>query len=169
MLQVQQAKDIVSALKAMVEASVISSGDKDRMDAFIQSCSSTGADADSDADSKEETFAPDADAYESKSGGIIDMLQDLMEKANNQLDGLRKTETDAANTYALSKQSWEAEIKIANEGMAEAKKAIAAASERKSMAEGELAATSKDMATDQAELDDVHESCQSQAQDFEDQ
>lgn len=83
------------------------------------------------------------------------------------MDGIRKAETNAAHDYALLKQSLEDEMEFANHDLAEAKKAIAARTEKKAKAEGDLAATSKDLASDEAELAELHDNCMNQAEDFE--
>merc|ERR1719297_152580 len=61
-------------------------------------------------DGDEEFGAPAAAAYKSQSGGIIDVLEDMKEKAESQLAELRKAEEAAKHNYEMLKQSLEAQI-----------------------------------------------------------
>jgi len=70
MMQVKSANDLVQALNAIVQASLLSSADAQRLTSFAQS---------SDDDSS--LGAPDATVYAGHSDGIIDTLESLLEKA----------------------------------------------------------------------------------------
>jgi len=83
--QVQSAKNLEQALSAMVKASGISSMDAQG----ILSLAQTNSKSDDDDDDSE-TGAPEAAAYESHSGGIIDTLNGLLEQATSQLDAATK-------------------------------------------------------------------------------
>jgi len=111
--------------------------------------------------------APAAAVYENKSGGIIEALQGLLEKAQNQLDAAEKKETDAIHNFELLRQSLQDEMKFETKEMNEAKQTMAANDETKSTAEGDLTATSKDLAADQQGLSDLHHECMSRSEDFE--
>jgi len=158
LMQVQSAKNVVEAFRLMVDASVLSSADASRLTALVQSQSS---DEDTDAG------APDAAAYVSHSGNIIDTLEGLKEKALEQLSDARKKESTARHNFEMLRQSLEDEIKYSNKDMAETKKAVAAAGEAKASAEGDLAVTSKDLSEDQAELANTEADCASKAADYE--
>jgi cell division protein FtsB len=67
----------------------------------------------------------------------------------------------------MLKQSLEDEMKVAKKELADAKTGVAAAEEAKSVADGDLEVTSKDLAGDVKELNDAHHGCQSTAEDFE--
>merc|ERR1719189_3104047 len=93
------------------------------------------------AKEQDEDQAPGAPAgavYESQSGGIVETLQDLRDKAESQLADTRKKETTARHNFEMLKQSLESEIKIATEDMEEAKKGIAESSEKKATLEGDF-------------------------------
>lgn len=158
MMQLKSAGNLEQALNVMVQASAISSADSARLTALVQ----TQAD-ESDSD----TGAPDAEVYESKSGGIVDTLNGLLEKAEGQLDSATKAETSAKNKFDLLKQSLEDEIKYANKDMDDTKKALAESGEIKAAAEGDLTVTQKALAEDVAALGDLHTDCMTKAQDFE--
>merc|ERR550532_1184964 len=67
----------------------------------------------------------------------------------------------------MVEQALKDEIKVAKKGTAEAKKGLAECEEKKANAEGDLDATSKELAADTAALSDLHEECMTKAQDFE--
>jgi len=158
MMQVRGATTIAQALEILVHASAIDSADAAQLTAFVQS-----REGEEDSDSG----APAGAVYESHSGGILETLQGLLEKAEDQLDTARKQETAATHNFEMLKQSLDDEIKFANKEMAKAKKGIAASGEKKATAEGDLDVTSKSMKQDTASLEDLHQTCMTKAQDYE--
>jgi chromosome segregation ATPase len=166
MLQVTRTNDIVQAFSAMVQASVLSSADAGRLTALLQSSSSASAKS-ADADEDEDVGSPDAAVYEGHSGGIIETLEGLKEKAESQLDTARKTETANVQNFQLLKQSLEDEIKASNDDKDEATNGVAAAKEALGVATGDLDVTSKDLAADIADLAETHSLCMTTAEDFE--
>merc|ERR1719326_888950 len=158
MMQLKSASNLEQALDVMVKSSAICSADSQRLMAMVQTSSD-------DADS--ETGAPAAQAYENQSGGIVDTMNGLLEKAEGQLDEATKEETSAKNKFDLLKQSLTDEIKYANKDMDETKKGLAESNEAKAAAEGDLKVTSKDLAEDVTALGDLHQDCMTKAQDFE--
>merc|ERR1719361_52743 len=144
----------------MVQASSINSADASRLTALVQNSQSSD-------DEDEALGAPDVAAYKGQSGGIIDTLGDLLEKAEGQLAEARKKETTALNKFQMVEQSLKDEIKFATKGTAEAKKGLAECGEKKANAEGDLDVTSKELAADTAALSDLHQECMTKAQDFE--
>jgi len=158
MMQLKSAGNLEQALEVMVKASAISQADSTRLAALVQTQTE---------DSDSETGAPAAEVYESKSGGIVDTLNGLLEKAQGQLDSATKAETSAKNKFELLKQSLEDEIKYANKDMDDTKKSLAEASETKASAEGDLTVTKDALAEDVAALGDLHGDCMAKAQDFE--
>merc|ERR1719511_627253 len=129
----------------MVQASVIDTSDATRLNAFVQA-SQEAADADSD----DQAAAPAGAVYESKSGNIVDTLENLLEKADAQQDALRKKEVAATHNYEMLKQSLKDEISFANQNMEDAKRGVAASAEKRTAAAGGLYATSKELASDVA-------------------
>jgi len=153
---------VVQAISAMVQASVFSSADAKRLTSFAQA-----AQAAQDSDGLDDSGAPDAAVYEGHSGGIVDVLQNLLDKAQEQLDGARKAETTDTHNFAMLKQSLSDSIKADNNDFDNAKKGIAASGQAKATAEGDLAVTSKELKEDLATKEDLHQNCLSKAQDFE--
>jgi len=162
MMQIKSATSLEQALTVMVKASGISSMDASGIMALAQTSSSSD-----DDDDDSETGEPDAAVYENKSGGIIDTLNGLLEKATTQLDSATKAETTNKNNFDMLKQSLTDEIKFANKDMDESKKELAQSGEIKAAAEGDLDVTSKSLAEDVAALADLHQNCMTKAQDFE--
>merc|ERR1719326_1829206 len=158
MMQLKSASNLEQALDVMVKSSAISSADSQRLMAMVQTSSD---------DTDSETGAPAAQAYENQSGGIVDTMNGLLEKAEGQLDEATKEETSAKNKYDLLKQSLSDEIKYANKDMDETKKGLAESNEAKAAAEGDLKVTSKDLSEDVTALGDLHQDCMTKAQDFE--
>merc|ERR1719364_156764 len=159
-LQLKNADNIVAALKVLVQSASISSSDGARLTAFIQSQQES---ADNDA----EFGAPDPAAYKSKSGGIVDVLNDLLADAEGQLEDARKAESNLQNNYEMLKLELEDAIKFGGQEMDKTKKQIAANEETKAEAEGDLEVTNKALAEDIKQLAATHQECMTKATDFE--
>merc|ERR1719426_304864 len=159
MMQLQGSKSVVDALNALVQASVINSADSKRLIALVQS----SQDAQEEDD---EVGAPAAAAYKGHSDGIIGTLEDLLEKAETQLEKARKAEETSLHNYQMLKQSLTDEIKFANKDMDAAKKGKAASEEGKATAEGDLSVTTKDLDEDTNTLSTLHQDCMTGAEDF---
>jgi len=158
-VQVKSAASVIQALQALVKASAFSAADANTLTSFVQSRQEA-------EDNDEEPGAPEAATYKSKSGSIVDVLEDLLDKANEQLDAARKKETSARHNFEMLAQSLKDEIKFSTKDMDEAKKSSASSSEAKSEAEGALAATSKDLAGDKAALEELKKDCATHADDY---
>merc|ERR1719463_463756 len=159
-LQVKNADNIVAALKVLVQSASISSSDGARLTAFLQSQQENG---DTDA----EFGAPDPAVYKSKSGGIVDVLNDLLADAEGQLEDARKKESNLQNNYEMLKLELEDVMKFGGQEMDKAKKANAALAETKAEAEGDLEVTNKALAEDIKHLAETHQECMTKATDFE--
>jgi hypothetical protein len=159
LLQSQNVGNIAQAMNALVQADeAFSSADASKLTALVQSASS---------DEDEELSAPAGAVYESKSGNIVETIQGLQEKAEDQLDKARGKETESKNNFELVKQSLTDSLKNAEADKAAAKKGVAESVEVKAKAEGDLTATKKDLSEDQKSLGDLHADCMTKAQDFE--
>lgn len=161
MLQLQGTKNLADAFKVMVQASVLSTADAGRLTALVQSSHQSD-----DSDSDLSLGAPDAAVYESHSGGIIDTVQDLLEKAQTQLDDARKKEVSAAHNFAMLEQSLEDEVKFSNKEMAEARKGVAESTKTEAEAQSDLAVTSKDLAADKKTLETLDQKCVQKSADY---
>lgn len=160
MMQLKGAANLESAFSIMVKGFSLSSADGSRLSAFVQQQSD-----DSDAD--DEMGAPAAEVYENKSGSIVDTLEGILEKAEAQLDTLRKAETNKQNNFNMLKQSLEDEMKFGTKEKEEATKSLSKTGEVKAMAQGDLSTTSKDLSEDQSNLGSTHQDCMTKAETFE--
>lgn len=160
MMQLQNANGVVQAVQAILGASAVSSADASRLTALVQS---NNNDSDDDA----EFGAPAAKVYEGHSGGIIDTLSGLLEKAQAQLEASTKKETNARHNFGMLKQSLTDEVKFANKDMAEAKKNLAQAQSDKATSEGDLSVTTADFKEDQQDQGTLKHDCMAKSQDYE--
>merc|ERR1740117_2808792 len=168
MLQTKSAQSLTQAFAAMVQASALSTADATKLTALVQSNAKSSSDSDDDDDDGE-MGAPDPAAYESKSGGIVSTLDDLLDKAQSQLSDARKEETEARHTYDMKKQSLEDAMKFSAKDMDDAKSGLASCEEQKATAQGDLSATTKDLGSDVTSLEELHHDCMAKAQDFEEE
>lgn len=159
MLQLKNAGSLLQAFSVIVQASLISSSDGQKLSAFLQNSQN--------AEDEDEPGAPASAVYESHSGGILDVLQGLEDKADSQLSDLRNQETADVQNFEMLKQSLKDELRFANNDMDAAKKNSAASAERKSTAEGDLEVTSKDLAEDGKAKRNLHHDCMTKASTFE--
>jgi len=158
MMQLKNAHSLTDALTLMVKASVISTGDASALSSFVQTTSD---------DDDDDMGAPDAAVYDSHSGGILDTLNGLLEKAEAQLTSATSQETSNKNNYDQLKQSLTDEIKYANKDKDDATKNLATSAETKAAAEGDLGVITKDLNQDLSDLAGLHAECMSKASDFE--
>ena len=156
MVQLKKATSVVDALKVMVEAQGLTAADSKKLTALVQS----GSEEDSEG-------APDPAAYENQSGGVVGVLNDLLEKAQGELDAARTKEQADLNNFQMLHQSLTDEVKFANKEMDEAKKSKSESEEGKATAEGDLTVTKKDLAEDLTTLGGLHHDCMTKANDFE--
>merc|ERR1719333_299260 len=125
---------LVTALSTIVDAASLGGADKEKLLAFAQARQEAEAD---------ESGAPDPAAYKSHSTGILDVLEDLKAKAEEQLATLRKEESNTQHNYALLKQSLDDEVAYNTKELNEEKAFKSDTEEAKATATADLAATTK--------------------------
>merc|ERR1719469_497022 len=155
-------KNVAGALRAfstVLDAAALSSTDQKKLAALVQSQQSD--------DSDDDLAEPAAAAYKSKSGNIVDVLEDLKEKAEGQLSELRKAEVNTNHNYAMLKQSLEDQIAADNKDMDEQKASKAAAEEGKATSEGDMGMTTKELANAKESLATAQGTCLQTAADHE--
>jgi chromosome segregation ATPase len=148
------------SLGTVVQAAAFSSKDRKSLTALVQSDQS--ADAEDD-----DMGAPAVAAYKSHSAGVVDVLEDLKEKAEEQLATLRKTEGSAKHNFEMLKQSLEDQVGADSKSMAAEKATMAASEEKKAIAQGDLEQTAKDLADAKAVLSTLKRDCMQTAADHE--
>merc|ERR1719253_1859279 len=146
---------VSQALQSLVNAADVRSLDKSRVAALLQS------------DDFQPAGAPAAAAYENKSGGIVETMEDMLEKAEAQASEQQKAEMTAAHNFQMLKQGLQDAMAQEEKEMAEAKKNKAGAEEAKAEAEGELERTQKAIADNQKQLKDLQHECMTTAEEYE--
>jgi len=156
-------KKISDALDPVITAASVNTADRAKITALLQ------------AQSGDEDFAlelqpagaPDPAAYKSKSGGIVSVLEDMLEKAKGELATAQKAEMNSKFDYDMLKQKLEDMMANGEKVMDETKKAKAAAEEAKATAQGELDTASKTLADSESHLKDLQQECMAKAEEYE--
>jgi len=153
---------LIKTLNVVMEAASFSSQDQKSLISLVQSKQN------SDDDEEDDAFgAPAPDAYKSKSGGIVDVLEDMREKAEGELSEARKAESNAQHNYDMLKQGITDEIAAATHEKGEAESAKTEAEGTKATTEGDLEVTTKVIAEAEAALGVVSTDCMTTASDHE--
>jgi len=111
--------------------------------------------------------APEANAYEFQSGGVVDMLEKLQDEFSNKKTELEKEELGAQQAFEQIMQQLADNIENAEFEIAKKTKHRAQTQEAKAQAEGDLAQTTADRNEDQKYLDDTTALCAQKTSDFE--
>jgi hypothetical protein len=111
--------------------------------------------------------APEANAYEFQSSGIIDMLKDLHTKFVEERTKLEAEETESRQYYEMLMSDLDSEIKNAEAGVEKDSDDKAKALKAKASAEGELSDTITVRDEDRKYLEDTTATCEQKAKDFE--
>merc|ERR1719375_2113790 len=146
-----------------MDAAMVNSADKAKVQLLLQSQS---AESEDDLD-LQPAGAPDPAAYKSKSGGIVETLEDMLEKAKGELADAQKAEMNSKFDYDMLKQKLEDAMAFGTKELGETKAAKAAAEEAKATAEGELATAEKATAEGTKHLNDLQNECMTAATEYE--
>jgi len=153
---------VVQTLSLVVDAAAFSTVDRNRLVALVQSHSQEQTE-----DEDGELGAAVATSSSKGGGSIVEVLEDLKEKAEGELADARKAETKAKHNYAMLKQSLTDKSTADSKDMDEQKSAVAAAGEEKAAASGDLEVTKKDLKNSQAALSRAKKDCMQSAADHE--
>merc|ERR1719359_2643598 len=151
----KQLETLADTLSKIVSASWVTSDEKVKVQSLLQS-----QDQDEDLSLQPQATAA---AYESKGGGILDVLGDLKTKAEDSLSSARKTEMQASHAYEMLKSSLEMEMSQMNKRLGEATNQRSNTEETKHAATAELQETTASEASDQAYLADLKQDCAAKA------
>merc|ERR1719428_396660 len=149
---------LLQSLGAVVDAAGFTNTDQKKLMALVQAQQS-GEDS--------EAGAPAAATYKSQSGGIVDVLEDLKEKAEAELAEARKAESNAKHNYEMMKQSLEDQMGADTKDLNDEKSAKEEATEGKATAEGDLASTVAELKGAEDELQTANTDCMTTAADHE--
>eukprot|EP00419_Tripos_fusus_P034131 CAMPEP_0172780162 /NCGR_PEP_ID=MMETSP1074-20121228/202790_1 /TAXON_ID=2916 /ORGANISM="Ceratium fusus, Strain PA161109" /LENGTH=360 /DNA_ID=CAMNT_0013617135 /DNA_START=41 /DNA_END=1120 /DNA_ORIENTATION=- len=153
---------LVQTLGAVIDAAGFAGADKTKLVALVQSQQGSQSD-----DDQEDAGAPAAAVYKSHSSGIIDVLEDMKEKAESELRDLRKEEENSQHNYDMLKQSLEDQMSADTKDMEDEKAAKAEAEEGKATAEGDLKETVKMLRNTKEQLSTASGTCMQTAADHE--
>jgi len=148
----------LQALSVVLDAAALPSGDRTKLMALAQTQTS---------DEDEAPGAPAAATYKTHSTGILDVLEDMQEKAQAQLSGLRQAEMKTRQNYDMLKNSLEAQLAADQKEKGEQTEDRSAAKEENAQAEGDLEVTTKELAASQKQLATTRGSCMQVAADHE--
>jgi hypothetical protein len=104
--------------------------------------------------------APDVAAYENQSGGIIEMLEGLLDKFEKQLAEVESRETSAQQNYDMNKQQLTDLLSHSSRSREEKAATKADLTAQNGKAQGDLATTKASKAADEktlAEMNSIHE------------
>merc|ERR1719491_826348 len=111
--------------------------------------------------------APEANAYEFQSGGVVDMLEKLNDEFSSKKTELEKDELGAQQGFEQIMQQLADNIENAEFEISKKTKLRAETQQKKSELEGDLAQTTADRDEDQKYLDDTIALCTQKTSDFE--
>jgi prefoldin subunit 5 len=111
--------------------------------------------------------APEANAYESQSGGVIEMLEKLLDKFISERTTLEKEEMNSKHAYDMLMQDLKAQIDQDETDRSESAENKAKRLQAKADAEGDLKDTTDTMTEDKKYLGDLTATCEQKASAFE--
>merc|ERR1719486_1136031 len=152
---------LLKSLSTVIDAAAFSVSDRDRLVALVQNRQGETDESD------DELSAPAPAAYKSHSTNIIDVLEDLKEKAEEELADLRKAESSTKHNYMMLKQSLEDQMAADTKDLNEEKANKAASEETKATAVGDLTETTKALANSEEVLETTGTTCMTVASDHE--
>merc|ERR1719450_1689019 len=111
--------------------------------------------------------APEANAYEFQSQGVVDMLEKLHDKFEDERTDLEKEESNARHAYEMLVQDLTAQITTATEDREAKAREKAANLQQAAEEKGDLADTTATRDADQTYLDELMATCAQKSSDFE--
>lgn len=162
-------REVAEALKVVVEASTLSAADHSKLSALLQTSQSAGAQSAEDAEDAALDTALDSQlaARSSDAAGLVTLLNEILEKAQNELETLRSEEKHRLHSFEALRQSIENKMKYRQRDVDNSKSRKTDASKRKAGAEEDLALALKSMKDDEAMLRDLQKSCITKASKYE--
>merc|ERR1719262_2060688 len=148
-------KPVVDVLGRIIEASGVQGAKKRALGAFLQSHENDDLSLNQPQGNTE--------AYGGHSGGIVETLEDMKTKAEDQLTTARKAAMEGRHNYDMVKMSLEQEIKNLNDQLASATATKASTGESLGKAKGDLAGVEKSKAADEAYKSTTEMECKATA------
>merc|ERR1719160_309796 len=147
----QKLQAAMNAISKVLEAASFNRATKKSLSNLMQTAQESG---DDDSLTLSQPQAK-VTAYESHSGGIVEQIGDMKEKAEETLSGERTTEMKEAHNHDMMVQSLTDGLTNLKEKLGIAKSPIAATAQESGKAKGELEETQKTKAADIAYLDSL--------------
>merc|ERR1719326_858767 len=129
----------MAAISKVLDAGWVTTGTKKALQGLMQTQVEAGEGADSDL--KLDQPQAKVSAYESHSGGIVEQIEDMKEKAESTLSGARTAEMKKQHNFAMMAQSLNDALGNSKDKLANAKGSIAAMTEENGKAKAELTET----------------------------
>lgn len=151
------AKQLADALRPIVNAAWVDKGSIQVLKGFIQDRDQEGSGSDSSDDLQLHMSKPAEEAE--ASGGIMQVLEDMKEKAQETLSNARMEEMKTNHNYEMMTASLENALSLAKTKLSDCKGTKASLTEQSGKAQGELAETKKSKMTDELYLDSLKQEC----------
>jgi len=172
-MDAERASALTQALSTIVDASFITVADATALAGFIQT-SEDQAMGDGDAELDAATASYSGTGTVKRQGGdnaagIMETLQNLLEKAETSLQEARSKESKSSHNFELLSQSLQQKVTVDMKEMNDVKKEKAVAGQNRAEAQGDLGVTTQDLKENQKILGDLHHECMNRAADFQDE
>merc|ERR550514_970305 len=164
----EKLKILTTVMDKIVSAEWLDAGSKNRITKFLQSTAAAG-DGD-ELSLKAQMAQPQAkvDSYSSHSGGILDTLVDMQEKAEASLSELRKKEMKEAHANQMTVMSLTDSISLLKQKLSDATARKATSAEEMGKAKGEVAGMQKSLAADEEYLTSLNTECKEKSSEWDD-
>merc|ERR1719161_2630152 len=158
-------RDVVSALKTIVDAEWLDVSSNRKLKSFLQATQLAKEDSDDDLSFTQ----PQAKmvAYESSSGGIVKTIEEMQGKAEDTLSALRKKEMSDAQAFSMLEAGLNDEISHGSEKLSTAKSSKGANEQAEADASAKLVETSKSKAADEEYAGTLKTECEEKAAEWE--
>lgn len=146
---------VTQTLKTVLDAAFINSHNRNKLQALLQSAT--------DSEGFEE---PEAKAYESHSGDIIEVVNELKVQAEGELSDLRNEEMKRQHEFDMLKQGLDDSIATAERDRKNANRSLKENQETAAKSSGSLAAEKDSLSTNSKYLADTNAECAQKDDDF---
>jgi len=145
------------ALNQIIAAAWIDSSSRSKLKNFLES--STEADDELTLKQPQATVH----AYENHSKGIVEVIEDMKDKAESALSNLRREEMKSKHAFEMIKQSLTDAVVVLQRDMDESQLAGNEAGEKQGKAQGDLSSTEASKKADEEYLSKLTTECKSKA------
>jgi len=149
-------KNLAKVLGPVINAAWVDKGTKAVLDGFLQDRGQSAEKEDDDLELK----APSAKEAKEATGGIVQTLEDMKEKASETLSSARMEEMKANHNYEMMMASLEGAINLMQKKISDAKATKAALTETEGKAKGELASAKKTKVQDSMTMERLKGECE---------